>query len=184
MRNEPDGALAMARILETPRLAIDELDDSDAPFILRLLNEPSFIDNIADRGVRTLDQALGWLRDGPMASYARHGFGLWRIGLGSDGTAIGICGLIKRDALTDVDIGYALLPEYCGQGYALEAAAAVLAHGRDRFGLRRIVAIVSQGNTRSTRLLQKIGFADEGLVQLSAGDKPLLLFGLDTLGLS
>src|SRR6476646_1252462 len=115
-------------VIDTPRLVLRCLDLDDAPFFLRLVNDPSFIANIADKGVRTLDDARENLRNGPIASYARHGHGLWMVELKDTGTPIGICGLIKRDVLDDVDVGYALLPEFCGQGYAAEAAAAALAH--------------------------------------------------------
>ncbi|HSR64473.1 MAG TPA: GNAT family N-acetyltransferase, partial [Xanthomonadaceae bacterium] len=145
-------------VIDTPRLVLRCLDLDDAPFFLRLVNEPSFIQNIADKGVRTLDDAREHLRNGPMASYARHGHGLWRVDLKDTGTPIGICGLIRRDVLDDVDVGYALLPEFCGLGYAAEAAAAALAHARDALGLSRVVAVVNADNARSLRLLAKLGF--------------------------
>ncbi len=103
-------------ILETARLRIERFTFKDAGFILRLLNEPSFILNIADKGVRTLDDARAHLASGPLAHYQRHGFGLWRVSERATGTPVGMCGLIQREALPDVDLGYALLPEFTGKG--------------------------------------------------------------------
>ena len=162
-------------VLSTPRLVLRCLDLDDAPFFLRLVNEPSFIENIADKGVRTLDDAREHLRTGPLASYARHGHGLWMVELKDTGAPIGICGLIKRDVLDDVDVGYALLPEFCGAGYAAEAAAAALAHARDVLGLSRVVAVVNPDNARSLRLLEKLGFRYERMVQLSPADREIQL---------
>jgi len=162
-------------VLSTPRLVLRCLDLDDAPFFLRLVNEPSFIENIADKGVRTLDDAREHLRTGPLASYARHGHGLWMVELKDTGAPIGICGLIKRDVLDDVDVGYALLPEFCGAGYAAEAAAAALAHARDVLGLSRVVAVVNPDNARSLRLLEKLGFRYERMVRLSPADREIQL---------
>jgi ribosomal-protein-alanine N-acetyltransferase len=115
-------------VLTTPRLALRELTETDAPFMLQLLNEPSFIRNIGDRGVRTVEDAREYITNGPQASYARFGFGLYLVELRPALTPIGICGLLKRDQLPEPDIGFAFLPAYWSQGYAKEAAAAVRDH--------------------------------------------------------
>ena len=166
-------------MIETDRLDLHELSaDSadDAAFILRLLNEPSFIRNIGDRGVRNLDDAAAYLRKGPVASYRNHGFGLYRMDAKASGEPIGMCGLLKRDTLDDADLGYALLPEFCGHGYAVEAATAVLAHARATLGLGRILAITDPANQASMRLLEKLGFRLEKQVRLSEDDIELNLF--------
>lgn len=163
-------------MLQTPRLRLRELAPEDAPFTLRLLNEPSFIANIADRGVRTLEDAARYLERGPIASYTQHGFGMWLVEHADSGEPAGMCGLVRREGLADIDIGYAFVPEYWGQGLAREAARAVLAHARDRLGLRRLVAIVSLDNARSARLLEALGFEDQGTVEL--GGETLRLFAL------
>lgn len=162
--------------MTTQRLRLQPLGLDDAPFVLRLLNEPSFIEHIGDKGVRDLDGACGYLRDGPLASYAQHGFGLWRVGLAGTGTAIGMAGLLKRDYLDDVDIGYAFLPEYGGAGYALEATGAVMAHARSVLRVRRVLAIVNPDNAPSIRLLGKLGFADEGMLRPPGADRDVRLF--------
>jgi RimJ/RimL family protein N-acetyltransferase len=158
-------------IFSTERLILREFTDADAAFVLRLLNEPSWLRFIGDRGVRTLADAEAYLTKGPRASYAQHGFGLWWVGRKADGVPLGMCGLLKRDTLQDVDVGYAFLPEFCGQGYAREAVAATLAHGRRAFGLKRIVAVTAPDNEPSIRLLGKLGFRFERMITF-APDKP------------
>jgi len=119
-------------ILETDRLRLRQLSIDDAEFILRLLNEPSFIQNIGDRGVRTIDDARGYIVKGPITSYETFEFGLWMVETKSPSAPIGICGLLKREVLDDVDIGYALLPEFWSQGYALESASAVISYACEK----------------------------------------------------
>lgn len=132
---------------------------NDAPFILRLLNEPSFLQHIGDKGVRDLEGAKAYLTSGPLASYARHGHGLMAVVLKETGEPIGMCGLLKRDNLDHPDLGYAFLPEFWSKGYAREAAKATLDHGSKELGFQTILAIVSQDNAASIRLLEKLGFA-------------------------
>ncbi len=163
-------------IQETERLVIRRFALEDGDFILRLLNEPSFIENIADKGVRTRDQAAAYLAEGPLASYRSHGHGLFRVELKASGQPIGMCGLLKREQFQDVDLGYAFLPEHCGRGYATEAAAGVLAWGRAALGLRRVIAILDPGNVRSAALLTRLGFTAAGLVRSPHGTGPLALF--------
>lgn len=168
---------APATILTTPRLVLREISpDDDAPFILALLNEPSFLEFIGDRGVRTLDDARRYITEGPVASYARHGFGLWLVSLQEGGEKIGMCGLLKRDALEDVDIGFAYLPAYWSRGYGIEAARAVLAHGRQVLGIPRIVAITAPHNEASGRLLERLGLRCERIVHLPGHAQESRLF--------
>lgn len=142
--------------LQTARLIIDEVTADDAAAVLELLNEPDFIRNIADRGVRTLEQAVAYIEQGPRASYQTYGHGLWRVRL-HDGVMIGLCGLIYRDYLAIPDVGYGFLTRYSGQGYATEAARAVLDYGFTQLHLPTICAIVSPHNTASMQVLRKIG---------------------------
>lgn len=160
--------------LQTERLTLRPFTVEDAPFILRLLNEPSFIANIVDKGVRTEAAAADYLRQGPMASYAEHGFGLWLVADRATGVAMGMCGLIRRATLPEVDLGYAFVPEYWGRGLAREAAAACLAYGRDVLGLRALLAIVTPGNAPSIRLLEALGFAANGRMAFEPGDEVLV----------
>lgn len=146
--------------LRSERLILRELDERDAQFLLELLNEPAFIANIADRGVRTLDDALGYLRDGPQASYAKYGYGLGGIALADSDEVIGMCGILKRDSLPDPDIGYALLHRHEGHGYAIEAVTATLRAAREHYGIGRVLAITHPDNVGSIRLLRKLGFVD------------------------
>ena len=169
-------------ILKTERLSICPLTLEDAAFILDLLNEPAFIQFIGDRGVRNLEDARNYLLKGPLASYATHGFGLWRVQLNSTGEPIGICGLIKRDSLPDVDLGYAYLARFWSRGYASEAALAVRDYANQTVGLKRLVAITDQKNSASVRVLEKIGMRLEGLVRMPGEDEELNLFGVELAG--
>lgn len=172
------GGVAGGRVLETERLVLRRLTVDDAPFMLRLVNEPSWLRFIGDRGVRTLDDARRYLLEGPIAMYERLGFGLYATTLRKDDAApIGICGLVKRDGLDDVDIGFALLPEFWGKGYAREAAAAVMDYAREVVGLRRVVAITSLDNESSARLLEKIGLRFEKMVRLNGEEVKLFGWG-------
>jgi RimJ/RimL family protein N-acetyltransferase len=166
-----------ATVLETPRLRLREFVADDAAFVLRLVNEPSWLEFIGDKGVRTQDDARAYLASGPIAMYARHGFGLWLVERRDDGAPIGMCGLIRRDNLDDVDLGFALLPEYWGCGYAHEAAAATMAHGRDALDLARIVAIASPSNARSIRLIERLGMVFERQFQWGGHEEPTALYG-------
>lgn len=157
-------------VLETERLQLRHLTLEDAPFVLELLNDPAFVQYIGDRGVRNLDDARRNIENGAMASYARNGHGLY-LAVRKDGEVpVGLVGLVKRDQLEDPDVGYALLPAYRSQGYAYEAASAVLDYGRSVLGMKRIVAICSPENYRSIKLLEKLGLSFERMLEYTAGD--------------
>ncbi len=153
-------------VLRTERLILRHLTEDDAPFILQLLNERGFIENIGDRGVRDLDGARRYVSEGPGASYQKYGYGLWLAALTSTGEAVGICGLVKREGLEDADVGYAFLERAWGQGYAREAAAATLAHAREVIGLEKVVAITTPSNAGSIAVLVKIGMKAAGTIQI------------------
>jgi ribosomal-protein-alanine N-acetyltransferase len=166
-------------VLETERLNLRKLDAGDAAFILELLNDPSFLQNIGDRGVRTLEDAARYISEGPVESYARHGFGLWLVELKDTHQPTGICGLVKRDTLPDADIGYAFLPRFRARGYAYESAAAVKSYASGALGLRRVLAIVNPKNAGSIKVLEKIGLKFERLVRLSEDAPEVMLFASD-----
>ena len=165
--------------LETPRLVLRRLVTADADFLVGLLNQPSFLANIGDRGVRNVEDAYRYLREGPWAMYEKHGFGLCHVAQKADGAAIGMCGLLKRDILPDAEVGYALLPEFWGQGYAFEAAEATLRHGARKFGLRRVVGVVSEGNAGSIRVLEKLGMVFERMFAMRADEPEVRLYGMN-----
>ena len=156
-------------ILTTKRLSLRRLCPADAEFIVELLNDPAFLRFIGDKAVRTADDACQYILDGPMASYDRNGFGLWLVELKDSRLPVGMCGLLKRESLPDVDIGFAFLPAFRSQGYAFESASAVLEYGRTEFGLNRIVAITDPDNEGSIRVLQKIGMRFERMIAASEG---------------
>jgi [ribosomal protein S5]-alanine N-acetyltransferase len=163
-------------ILETPRLALRELTCADAPFMLELLNSPGFIQGIADRGVRTVEGAADYIEARVLASYRDHGFGMWAVLPKGEAEPVGLAGLVKRDVLEHVDVGYAFLERAWGRGYAQEAASAVLAYARQQLGLQTIVAITAPANTASQRVLEKIGLRFEGLRDLPGWDEPSAYF--------
>jgi [ribosomal protein S5]-alanine N-acetyltransferase len=165
-----------SNVIQTRRLALRQLELNDADFILELLNEAAFLQFIGDKGVRTLDDACDYLRKGPMESYGRHGFGLYAVCL-RDGTPIGICGLVKREGLEDVDVGFAFLSRHRSRGYAVESASAILEHARRVLGLRRVVAITSPENFGSIAVLQKIGLKFERMIRVAEHGPELKLFG-------
>jgi RimJ/RimL family protein N-acetyltransferase len=166
-------------VLETERLTLRQLSLDDAPFILTLLNEPSFLRYIGDKQVRNIEDAQQYLLNGPIASYKQNGFGLYLVALKEHGTPIGICGLIKRAELPHVDIGFAFLPDFWNQGFAFEAATAVMNYEQATLKLDRIVAITSIDNDASIKLLQRMGFAFEGLIDLGKDREQVKLFGKD-----
>ena len=173
MTSMPD---APPPLFTTDRVVVAPLTLADAPFIVALLTDPDWLRYIGDRGVHTADDARRYLETGPMASYPAHGFGLYRVARRDTGVPIGICGLLRRATLPDVDIGFAFLPAHRGQGFAVETARATLAYARDTLGLDRIVAIVSPENAASIRVLETLGMARAGMVRLSADAEPVCLY--------
>ena len=167
------------QVLRTERLDLDRFTAEDAEFIVALLNEPSFLQFIGDRGVRTVADARRYIADGPVASYDRFGFGLYLVRLRNGGLPIGMCGLLKRETLDDVDIGFAFLPAYWGNGYARESAAAVKQHAKHDIGLMRLVAIVSPGNGASISLLTALGLRYEAAIRLTPDAGEVHLFGCE-----
>ena len=165
-------------VLQTERLRLRHMTDVDAPFMLALLNDPAYHRFIGDRGVHTAEAARDYMRNGAMAMVARLGFGFYIVEREADGCPIGVSGLAKRDFLDDVDIGYAFLPQYGGQGYAIEAAVGVLAHAR-ALGLTRIVATVRPDNSASIRVLEKLGLRFERPIRVPDTERALHLFAMD-----
>ncbi len=171
------------KILETERLTLREIVESDAEFMLDLLNQPSFIKYIGDRNVRTPEQAREFIESRYRKSYRDNGFGLYAVELKSEAASeeipnrvVGICGFVKRDSLPDADIGFAFLPQFEKRGFAFESASAVMNYGREVLGLKRVVAITTQDNESSGRLLEKIGFKFEGLITQPHDTEELKLF--------
>jgi RimJ/RimL family protein N-acetyltransferase len=163
-------------VIETARLTLLEMNGDDADFILRLVNEPSFLRYIGDRGVRSLEDARKYIADGPVAGYARYGHGLMRVVRKSDGMNVGMCGVLKRDTLPEPDIGFSFFPGYWSRGYAFESASAVMKHAREVLGLGRILAITTIDNESSIRLLGKLGFRFDRVVTVGDDATELRLF--------
>ncbi|UPW82673.1 GNAT family N-acetyltransferase [Lysinibacillus sp. Ag94] len=167
------------KIFETERLTLRLQTTDDADFILALMNDPSWLQFIGDRGVKTVEEACEYIVNGPLRMYEQFGFCFYLVERKDDQIPLGLCGFAKRESLEDVDIGFAFLPKYWGKGYAYEAASATLAYGIDILGLNRIVAITTQDNEASAKLLEKIGLKFERLVQLSNDAEELRLFSFN-----
>ncbi|MGN4425045.1 GNAT family N-acetyltransferase [Bacillus cereus group sp. MYBK30-1] len=165
-------------VRETERLILRWFDVKDAPFILELVNDPAWIQFIGDKGVRNLEDAKNYILNGPVDMYNKIGFGLYLVERKEDLTPLGMCGLIKRDSLEDVDIGFAFLEKFRSKGYGYESAAAVMEYGKNELGLKRIVAITSIDNANSGKLLEKVGLRFEKIISGSGED--LKLFGYNT----
>lgn len=165
-------------IVETDRLLIRELVESDAEFINQLLNTPSFIKYIGDRGVRTADAARDFIRDRYRRSYDNHGYGLYAVDLRHNLQPIGMCGFVRREMLDGPDLGFAFLPEFEGHGYGSESSRAMMSYGRDVLNFDTVFAITTLENLASIRLLEKLGFSFERVVETPEGER-LNLFSID-----
>jgi RimJ/RimL family protein N-acetyltransferase len=166
-------------VLETERLILRHVKVEDGEFMLELLNDPAWLRFIGDKGVRTLDAARDYILNSLITLYERLGFGLYLVEIKGEGIPVGICGLIKRDSLEDVDVGFAFLPKYRGRGYAYESASAVMAYGRRSFALDRLAAITSPNNYDSAKVLEKLGFRFERTIKLSDDGEEVRLFAAD-----
>lgn len=166
------------KILDTARLSIRTVEADDAPFYLELVNDPDFLAHIGDRGIRTLDAARAHIDNGPVRMQAELGHAIWLVTLKDSGAPIGMCGLIRRETLPGVDLGYAFLPAWRGQGYAFEAARAVVDYARDALGLARLLAITSPDNTASGALLEKLGLRFDKIVHLTPEDPGTRLYAM------
>lgn len=171
----------MPEVLETQRLVLRQFIPGDASTILRLLNEPSFVENVGDRHIRTIDDATAYLAAGPIASYEEHGHGLYLVILKTTGEPIGMCGLLKRPQFADADVGYAFFPEFWRRGFAEESVSAVIDYGRRTLGIDRIIAIVAPQNSPSTLLLQKLGFIFEERTLLEPSRSEVLVYASSSI---
>ena len=162
--------------LETERLYLRRVTLDDADLMLAIWNDPAFVRNVGDRGIRTTEQAREAMQAGALKLYADYGYGPYSMVLKSDGSQIGICGLFRRDNLEDPDIGFAVLPDFCSRGYAGEAALAVLKHARDDLGLRKLTAIVSPDNAPSIGLIEKLGLVFERMITMPGDDEAISLY--------
>jgi RimJ/RimL family protein N-acetyltransferase len=167
---------AMTPVLETERLRLKQFTFDDIPFVIELLNSPGWLQFIGDRNVRTPEQAKSYLENGPLKSYALNGYGLCLVERKDDGQPVGMCGILNREALDSPDIGFAFLPAFHGQGYALEIAQATIDDARETWGVSKLAAVVLEANTRSIRLLEKIGLSYVRPIQFPGSEDKLLLY--------
>jgi RimJ/RimL family protein N-acetyltransferase len=167
--------------LRTERLQLRWLTLDDAELMLAVWNDPAFVRFVGDRGIRTVDEARMTMEEGTMKLYSDHGYGPFRMALADSDEPIGICGLFRREGLDDPDIGFATLPEFCGRGFAFEAACAVIDHARDELGLLRLIAIVSPENEASVGLIRKLGLRFERMYRMAGDDDDIAIYGVQLL---
>lgn len=179
VRDDLDTAVPQGPALDTERLELRWLTADDAPLMLAVWNDPAFIRHVGDRGVRTRAQARAAIEAGPLRLYADYGFGPFRMRLREDRVDVGICGLFRREGLDEADIGFAILPDYCGRGFGYEASVAVLDHARDALGLSSVTAIVSPRNQASIGLLEKLGMHYERPFRMPGEDHDVSLYRID-----
>jgi len=163
-------------ILQTDRLVVEEATLEDSSFIFELLNSPTWLEFIGDRGIKTTEEAKIYVQKSLIDSYEKNCFGLYKISLKDNSIPIGLCGFIQRDYLESVDIGYALLPTYEGNGYAFEAARAIIDYGKIKLNLNPILAITSEENIKSQKLLHKLGLFKKGTLNPKGSEADVLLF--------
>ena len=154
------------------------LNVDDAGLMLAVWNDPAFMRFVGDRGIRSIEAACDELAGGPLLLYEQFGYGPYRLALKPSGTPIGICGLFRHRGLEEADIGYAVLPQFCGNGYAHEAARAVIEHARSRLGMRRIIAIVAPENAASIGLLEKLGLRFERMHRMREDENEVCIYGI------
>lgn len=168
----------MEIVIETERLFLRKFTLDDADFMLEMLNTPTWLRFIGDRGVRTVEEAMEYLRNGNIRSYREYGFGFYVVVIKETQESIGICGIVKREGLEDIDIGFAFFPQFMSKGYGYEAASATLNYALNDLKIKRIVAIIDPENVSSIGLIKKIGLVFEKMIQLSPKETELLLFGI------
>ena len=168
-------------ITETERLYLRRLNRDDAVFILDLLNQPSWLEYIGDKHVYNLNDAKKYIELAPMTMYDRYGFGLFLVCAKETSVPMGLCGLIKRDNLEDADLGYAFLPDYWQQGYALEAVLSILAYAKDTHHLTRVLALSKSTNSASKKLLKKVGFKFDRDLKLLEDEENLQIYQLELI---
>jgi len=167
------------KILDTERLSLRTIAADDAAFYYELVNDPTWLEHIGDKGIRSIDGARDAILEGPCVMQQQLGHSLYVMERKSDGARLGLCGLIKRDILDDVDIGYAIRPAYFGQGYTYEAAAAVVAYARDQLRMKRLLGITSPANSNSIGLLQKLGLEFVEVRYLPPGERPTNIYSIE-----
>ncbi|MBV6324830.1 GNAT family N-acetyltransferase [Duganella violaceipulchra] len=167
------------KILDTERLTLRTIGVDDAAFYYELVNDPTWLEFIGDKGIRSIEGARDAILEGPCAMQERLGHSLYVMERKSDGVALGLCGLIKRDGLDDVDIGYAIRPAWFGQGYTYEAAVAVVAYARDQLRMKRLLGLTAPANLNSIRLLQKLGLAFVELRNLPPHERPTNIYSIE-----
>ncbi|TGD72323.1 N-acetyltransferase [Mangrovimicrobium sediminis] len=165
--------------LQTDRLKLREVELADAPFMLELINQPAWKAFITQHDVRSEQQAADYIDTRIRSMYRTHGHGLWLVESKASARSLGLCGLLRREGLADIDLGFAFLPTTWGNGFAREASIACLQHAFDTLKVERVAAITVPENTRSIRALIALGFAYVSPYSLADSQDVLDLYSLD-----
>jgi RimJ/RimL family protein N-acetyltransferase len=165
-------------IIETERLLLREFTVDDSQFILELLNSEGWLKYIGDRNIKTTEQAINYLENVLIEGYRMHGYGFGLVALKKETRPIGLCGLIKRDHLPHIDIGFAFLPSYIGKGYGYEIAKKTLQYGFQQLQQEKIIAITLPTNSASIKLLEKLGLTYESRFVSKDKNEELLIYGI------
>ena len=139
-------------------ILIRPMELMDAEFVLDLYNQPAFIQYIADKQIKNIDDAKAYITHGPKASHQHFGHGLDVIIDAEKQLPVGVCGLLQRAELSAPDLGYAISSQFVGLGYAYQACQIAIAQGFDTLITNEILAIVSLHNIPSIGLLEKLNF--------------------------
>ncbi len=163
-------------LITTDRLVLREFDLEDASFILELVNDQGWLENIGDKNVHSIEDAEQYLLSGPIRSYQENGYGLYMVELKLTNIAVGMCGLVKRDCFKSPDVGFAFVPEYRGLGFASEAGRSVLKYAKSQLSLNRVIGVTSMNNVGSMKALEKMGMQYDSLVSMPGYDEKSRLF--------
>ncbi|ASD69160.1 GNAT family N-acetyltransferase [Pseudoalteromonas piscicida] len=158
------------------RIFLRKANLNDAGFLLRLLNQKSFIDNIRDKGIKTQQQAEEHIEQAYLIPYQIGAPAAYIVVEASSNISIGLCGLYQRPFFNIPDLGYALLDEFTGRGYASEAARLLMEYAKLEEGYVKLGAITLESNCSSMSLLSKVGFSRIGKIIIESDFTPVVVF--------
>ena len=166
-------------IIETERLRLREFNSTDGELIFELLNSQGWLKYIGSRSIATIDDAVNYIETKLQKGYRESGFGFYLVELKATGVKTGMCGLVKREGLDDVDIGFALLPQYENKGYAYESSMAVIQYAKNKLKINKLAAITMPSNFTSVKLLEKLGMKFDKKISLPGDPEELFLYKME-----
>jgi RimJ/RimL family protein N-acetyltransferase len=164
------------KTFETDRLLLKPTSTDDAEFLFELYNTPKWFEYIEDRNIRTVEDAREYIESKTLPQLHKLWYSNYTLIRKSDHKKIGTCGLFDRDGLEGIDIGFALLPEFEGKGYAIESAKKITDLAFNIFGLTELSAITVTQNISSQSLCERLGMVQVGTIKLPGDEEELLLY--------